>query len=333
MDLNEISRRVGALNERAEFLKRSYSRYPKGSKKGGQFAPKAGGSDGGQADDRSKPQRGPQRAMGKPTGGKAPRTAKPASVRPYKPKNGKSIEPDRIMDALEKNKDFRKLTSAQRSKVRQTYATASSAFPEFESEMFSLAEQTKSKALFPPIEFQKDGTGPLKGVDRAMEKIVADYEGNADKINDLIRATIEVPNVQSAEGVVAQIRKNYKVIDGKSRNFLTQDITPLDGYRDAKFVVVMKSGARAEIQVNVPQLIEVKNRVHALYEERSALERKWDWGSGDRVAPPIPKNVLAEIESYNRKMRDAYVPVWSSLLKEVVKRLLKASKSIIYPFL
>ncbi|MCK5871066.1 MAG: hypothetical protein KAG45_10650, partial [Methyloprofundus sp.] len=97
----------------------------------------------------------------------------------------------------------------------------------------------------------KVAKAPIKSKDRAVEKIVNDYEGDPSKIKDLARNTI-ITSDKDLDSVVAQLREkgaNVKIIDGKS--------DPL-GYSGVNTTVKTNKGLTGEIQVNTPEMIYAK---------------------------------------------------------------------------
>lgn len=147
---------------------------------------------------------------------------------------------------------------------------------------------------------------PIKGAKRAIEKILSDYKGDPTRIKDLVRATIEVDNPVQAMAAIAEIRGKYEVMRDGFRNLFTAEANPADGYRDAKVNVVI-NGQVAEIQVHIPEMLAAKAEVHALYEQRSALERKIA-DSGKKATPAQIKKIAA----LNAEMKGRYEAAWAS---------------------
>ena len=92
---------------------------------------------------------------------------------------------------------------------------------------------------------------PIKSQERAVEKIVDDYDGDPSRIKDLARNTIISPS-EKMDDVVFKLQEqgaNVKKIDGVS--------DPL-GYSGINATIETKSGLIAEIQVNTPKMIYAK---------------------------------------------------------------------------
>ena len=91
----------------------------------------------------------------------------------------------------------------------------------------------------------------LKSPDRAIDKIINDYDGDADKIKDLARNTIIV-DANQISAVTDNLENNgarIKVIDGAT--------DPL-GYSGVITTIKTQAGITAEIQINTPAMIYAK---------------------------------------------------------------------------
>lgn len=146
----------------------------------------------------------------------------------------------------------------------------------------------------------------VKGVDRAAAKAVSDYGGDVTQLKDLLRGTIVVSTVEGASAAIAEIEKRFDVLAKGRRNNLRPEASPLDGYRDAKLNVRLPGGLLAEVQVNVPEMLAVKEKLHDLYKQRSALARKLEWS--DEAIAKSP-----EIQALDAKMRAAYDAAWGEI--------------------
>ncbi len=92
---------------------------------------------------------------------------------------------------------------------------------------------------------------PIKSQERALEKIMSDYGGNANRIKDLVRNTIIVDH-NDIEATVSALRArnfNVKIIDGAA--------DPL-GYSGINSTIKTQAGITGEIQVNTPAMIYAK---------------------------------------------------------------------------
>ncbi|WP_018267364.1 hypothetical protein [Methylosinus sp. LW4] len=92
---------------------------------------------------------------------------------------------------------------------------------------------------------------PLKDIDRARAKIIADYQGDASRIRDIARNTIvvEEENFDAAVALLKEKGAKCKIIAAGSDAL---------GYSGANTVLKTEAGIMAEIQVNTPQMIYAK---------------------------------------------------------------------------
>ena len=99
----------------------------------------------------------------------------------------------------------------------------------------------------------KSAVVPLKGSARAVEKIMADYEGDPSKIKDLLRTTIEIKSPADVTKAIEQLKAKYGE-PVKFRNSLAHDAPSVggSGYRDVNMVVEI-NGSYAEVQINFPR--------------------------------------------------------------------------------
>jgi hypothetical protein len=143
--------------------------------------------------------------------------------------------------------------------------------------------------------------GPgLKGRPRAIEKVIDDYAGDSRQLKDLLRGTIEVGTPEQAQSAIATLQKNYEVLPSGFRNLFDPRANPVDGYRDAKMNVNI-GGHVAEIQVNLPEMLQAKKQVHDLYAERQTIERNWS----RREATPAELERTAQLNSQMKAVYDA----------------------------
>jgi hypothetical protein len=127
----------------------------------------------------------------------------------------------------------------------------------------------------------KPHTAPVKSMPRAFEKAWYEKERDAHKINDLLRATVEVNDMGADfDKVLAEVQKRFPGATAK-RNGYAAGVQPSpSGYRDVFFNVEFE-GMVVELQANVKEMIDAKQGPgHTLYEE----ERKLDVLLNDGVA-------------------------------------------------
>jgi len=147
----------------------------------------------------------------------------------------------------------------------------------------------------------------LKGSNRAIEKIEFDYDGDPNKIKDILRSTIVVNNFQQAGVALKEVSGQYRVVD--VRNLLDPKINSLEGgYRDIKINVEI-DGHIAEVQINFPELMAVKDNFHDLYAMRDNLERIIN-----SERRKYTKAERAQIDQMNATMKPYYDAAFEAIL-------------------
>jgi len=94
---------------------------------------------------------------------------------------------------------------------------------------------------------------PLKSRDRALEKAIQDYGGDATKVKDIARNTIVVEQNQYEYAISLLRNKGAKI---KTHNAKTHPM----GYSGTNAVIKTQNGIPAEIQVNTPEMIYAKEK-------------------------------------------------------------------------
>jgi hypothetical protein len=103
------------------------------------------------------------------------------------------------------------------------------------------------------VDFSEKGKKGNRILDKWMKK-----EGWLNDVNDIVRWTIRVSNLKDVDKVVEYIKKNYKNVtdfDDKYRN-----PTPM-WYVDYSCLYEGKNWAKAEIQINVTEMIVAKEKL------------------------------------------------------------------------
>lgn len=113
---------------------------------------------------------------------------------------------------------------------------------------------------------------PVKGVKRASEKMKQDQiDKGADRmdptdVKDLLRSTIVVKTYAEAKGIAAELGKEFEITRVKDKTAPAMREAN-GGYADYSLNVRMPNGVIAEIQINVPEMLTIKDaQGHKLYE-------------------------------------------------------------------
>ena len=131
----------------------------------------------------------------------------------------------------------------------------------------------------------------IKSIGRAAIKLVSDYQFDTSEMKDILRSTIVVNSYADAQAVLDDIAKEFDVFRIKDKT-QPQARDANGGYSDVTVFVKMPNGALAEIQINVPEMLSIKEyQGHKLYE----AARDQNHGSPER----------AELYSAMREIYDA----------------------------
>jgi len=209
------------------------------------------------------------------------------------------VNPDEYVAKSLNPADLAPLTPESQTTLRNMYQEAAFRKQEFDNINRDIANLVNAK--YQAVE--------LKGSNRAVEKIVFDYKGNANKIKDILRATIVVDNFQQAGVALRELRSRYQVLDSGFRNLLDPKVQALDGgYRDIKMNVNI-DGHIAEVQVNIPEMVAVKDKYHDLYKIRENIDRIID----SELRQPT-KAEQAQIDKINATMKPDYDAAFEAIL-------------------
>lgn len=138
--------------------------------------------------------------------------------------------------------------AATARKLDELLAKAPSAKAEIDAIGTLVANQTGGKLA----------KAPVKSRERALQKAIGDYEGDAAKIKDLARNTIVVPTgtEEQALTVLQRARPDIQAKDIK----IVKAAEDRLGYSGTKVNVATESGLSAEIQINSPEMIFAKEK-------------------------------------------------------------------------
>lgn len=153
--------------------------------------------------------------------------------------------------------EFRQPTS----NLDELYQAAEAAQPEFFYLVKRVAQATGGQAITPQ----------LKSRERAEVKIAADYEGRAEEIRDLLRASIHYKSLKQVYQGLEQLQEEgIEVLFIKDR---FSNPTP-SGYRDALVNIRTSNGVIAELQLHLEQILVAKQEGHKYYKQEQEFNRR-----------------------------------------------------------
>lgn len=112
----------------------------------------------------------------------------------------------------------------------------------------------------------------IKGRERALEKALTMFGGDAEKVRDIVRATIAVDSLDELNQLVAALQEiPFAIV--YQRNLYAMGRTLPGGYQDAKLDIRF-GNLYVELQVNTERMLQAKEQAHPLYERRRYLAEK-----------------------------------------------------------
>lgn len=198
------------------------------------------------------------------------------------------------------DKEINKLPKDKRQEFKSMYEKAAANKDAFDDINTQIAKDLGGKAAIVP----------LKGMERAVEKITKSYNNDPSKIRDLLRTTIEVNSLKDVNSAVEKIKANYGE-PAKYRNLLDPNTESLggSGYRDINMVVEI-NGSYAEIQVNLPAMLEAKDKGHKYYEEVRVIVE-----NAEVEKRPLTADEQEKVNAANNEMKALYDAAWDSITK------------------
>ncbi|KXF82006.1 nucleotidyltransferase family protein [Enterovibrio coralii] len=177
--------------------------------------------------------------------------------------------------------------------LNELYDVASAAQNELEALASDIATQVNGEMLSPGI----------KGQQRAAEKVAGELNGDASKLTDIVRVTIEtdsIADLNSAFDKLASATKTQEVIN----RFHTPRPS---GYRDVKVLVTLpETNLVAEVQLHLKAISAIKNgEEHAIYENIQRIERLAKLEQRD-----LSHWELSKIEKLRTESRALYDAAW-----------------------
>ena len=135
------------------------------------------------------------------------------------------------------------------------YKQAAEAQEELYAKVTTIASETGGEPKLPET---------LKGRERAIEKTMADYKGDASKLVDLVRGSIVYESYYKLMEGLDSCNQNLTLVREKNRF----DKPAPSGYRDILLNVKLSNGHIAELQLHLTQILAVKSGgEHKIYEE------------------------------------------------------------------
>ena len=156
---------------------------------------------------------------------------------------------------------------------------------------------------------------PLKGKDRAAQKVAGKYRGDASQLRDVVRGSVLVPHANDLPDAIEAVRKElpagWTLTAPESRytNIPGSHVHKgydSSGYHDVAVLLRAPDGYQAELQINTTHMADYKNgEGHALYEKVRVIV---EGAHGDHR--DLTRTELRTTSRLNRQMRDGYDAVY-----------------------
>lgn len=169
----------------------------------------------------------------------------------------------------------------------EIYKRSEEAKPELTQLLDKIATETSGQVIIPP----------LKGRERTEEKIASDYNGDASKIKDVLRASIIYKNLDQVQSGLEKLQSEGNILEVKDR--FAQPTS--SGYRDALINVRTSNGTVAEIQLHLEPILEAKKEGHVYYEQERNIYSKAILENRDYTSEEV-----SQLDSLKAKQKELY---------------------------
>lgn len=113
---------------------------------------------------------------------------------------------------------------------------------------------------------------PLKGQDRAGEKVAADYGGDWSQLRDVVRCSIAVDSHDDLKSTLEALKKGGLQLAMRPKDRFNK---PTDvGYRDLLMNVKFPNGVIGEVQLHLKSMLKAKKEGHKPYETMRTIDAK-----------------------------------------------------------
>ena len=133
--------------------------------------------------------------------------------------------------------------------------------------------------------------GPIKSEHRAFGKAWFDKRGDFRGLNDIVRSTLVVKDLNDIPAMVDVVLAEFPGSRVRRNGWVNSGDVGETGYRDVFFENVTFDGFRVELQMNLQPMMDAKqSQGHKLYEEETNLTRQLD-------TPGLSAEQRAEIQA------------------------------------
>jgi hypothetical protein len=179
------------------------------------------------------------------------------------------------------------------------YKMASDADPELRALIARIAEDTNGQTQFP---------NGLKGMERALQKINADYKGDASRITDITRGRIVYETLDDLYSGLKTLHE-----EGVIAYFKDRFLKPADsGYSDILTNVELSNTHIGELRLELRQINEVASVEHLIYEQIRSI--KAEVLIEGRDLTPQETMIMDNLQIQAQKL---YHDAWQKLIQNI----------------
>jgi len=158
---------------------------------------------------------------------------------------------------------------------------------------------------------------PLKGEQRLTEKVQNEYEGEWDRVCDVVRGSLAVDSYDDVHTLMENLKSTMAEEGVRFAKIKDRFNRPLpSGYRDLMLVVTLPNGHHAELQVHIKSMLPAKKKGHVLYgKERVIL------GAASKEGRNLSDEEKQQVDKIREEQKAVYEPAWKTALGELKKSL------------
>lgn len=178
------------------------------------------------------------------------------------------------------------------SDLAALYERAPEAQIELESICAEIAQTVNARVL----------SAGIKREARAAEKVEKELNGDASKLTDIVRITIETDSIDAINQAYELLAANTQTLEVTNRFQVPRP----SGYRDLKVLVTLpQSQLVAEVQLHLNAIAQIKNGAeHKIYEEIQRIER-------NAASRELTEFEVKQIEKLQQESRKMYQMAWA----------------------
>lgn len=160
-------------------------------------------------------------------------------------------------------------------------------------------------------------TAPLKGRERAREKVETELNNDWGKLTDGVRASVAVDNINDIHRVIHHLKNAGVKIAKKPTNRFAN---PTDsGYRDMLLNIQYPNGHIGELQIHTKPILKAKQGMgHKYYEDARSMQAKMFKENRSEFTP----EELKTLEEINNNSKKLYEDAWNKSIKSAAKELM-----------